>query len=37
MLTLLADELRVSLALTGCTDVRRVSREVLIDGLDRST
>jgi len=37
MLTLLADELRVSMALTGCTDVRRVSREVLIEGLDRST
>ncbi len=30
MLTLLADELRVSMALTGCTDVRRVSRDVLV-------
>jgi L-lactate dehydrogenase (cytochrome) len=30
LLTLLADELRVSMALTGCTDVRRVSRDVLV-------
>jgi L-lactate dehydrogenase (cytochrome) len=30
LLTLLADELRVSMALTGCTDVRRMSRDVLV-------
>jgi L-lactate dehydrogenase (cytochrome) len=30
LLTLLADGLRVSMALTGCTDVRRVSRDVLV-------
>jgi L-lactate dehydrogenase (cytochrome) len=31
MLTILRDELRISMALTGCTDVKRIGRDILRD------